>query len=103
MSEPYWLTLGRELQAIAQIGLTFCKDPFDRQRYERIRELAASVIAQNSRVGETRAPRLFQSSDGLRNTQGGRTRGGLSRRLRALGARGERWLVDAAGRLGGRE
>ena len=48
MTDPYWLTLGRELQSIAQIGLTFCKDPFDRQRYERIRELAASVIAQNS-------------------------------------------------------
>ena len=48
MTDPYWLTLGRELQSIAQIGLTFCKDPFDRQRYERIRELAASVIARHS-------------------------------------------------------
>lgn len=45
---PYWLTLGRELQAIAQIGLTFCRDPFDRQRFERIRELSAQVLAQGS-------------------------------------------------------
>ena len=43
--EPAWLTIGRELRSIAQIGLTFCRDPFDRQRYERIQELAASVIA----------------------------------------------------------
>jgi ADP-ribose pyrophosphatase YjhB (NUDIX family) len=46
--EPSWLTIGRELRAIAQIGLTFSRDPFDRQRYERIRELAASLIAQES-------------------------------------------------------
>jgi ADP-ribose pyrophosphatase YjhB (NUDIX family) len=42
--EPAWLIVGRELRSIAQIGLTFCRDPFDRQRYERIQELAASVI-----------------------------------------------------------
>jgi ADP-ribose pyrophosphatase YjhB (NUDIX family) len=46
--EPSWLTLGRELQAIAQIGLAFSQDPYDRHRYERIRELAASLIAQRS-------------------------------------------------------
>lgn len=45
MTEPQWLTLGRELQALAQTGLTFARDPFDRQRYERITELAASVLA----------------------------------------------------------
>ena len=37
--EPAWLTIGRELKAIAQIGLTFNRDPYDRARYERIREL----------------------------------------------------------------
>jgi len=46
--EPTWLTLGRELRSIAQIGLTFCRDPFDRQRYQRIQELAASVIGQGA-------------------------------------------------------
>jgi ADP-ribose pyrophosphatase YjhB (NUDIX family) len=47
-SEPTWLAIGRELKAIAQIGLTFNRDPYDRERYERIRELAAAVIAQGS-------------------------------------------------------
>jgi ADP-ribose pyrophosphatase YjhB (NUDIX family) len=46
--EPAWLRIGRELRSIAQIGLTFCRDPFDRLRYERIQELAAAVIAQGS-------------------------------------------------------
>jgi ADP-ribose pyrophosphatase YjhB (NUDIX family) len=46
--EPSWLTIGRELQAIAQIGLAFSQEPYDRLRYERIRELAVSLIAQGS-------------------------------------------------------
>jgi ADP-ribose pyrophosphatase YjhB (NUDIX family) len=54
--EPSWLSIGRELRAIAQIGLTFCRDPFDRQRFERIRELAAAVIAQGS--GQAHDPLL---------------------------------------------
>ena len=53
LEEPFWLIIGRELRAIAQIGLTYCRDPFDRQRFERIRELAASLIAERSgRSGE---------------------------------------------------
>ena len=46
--EPTWLTIGRELRSIAQIGLTFCRDPFDRQRYQRIQELATAVIGQGA-------------------------------------------------------
>jgi ADP-ribose pyrophosphatase YjhB (NUDIX family) len=48
VEEPSWLIIGRELRAISQIGLTFCRDPFDRQRFERVGELAASLIAQGS-------------------------------------------------------
>jgi ADP-ribose pyrophosphatase YjhB (NUDIX family) len=40
-----WLDIGRELRSLAQIGLTYSRDPFDRQRYERIQEIAAAVIA----------------------------------------------------------
>jgi ADP-ribose pyrophosphatase YjhB (NUDIX family) len=47
-AEPAWLVIGRELRAIAQIGLAFSRDPYDRQRFERIRELAADVIARGS-------------------------------------------------------
>lgn len=47
-AEPAWLSIGRELKAIAQIGLTFNRDPYDRVRYERIRELSAALIAQGS-------------------------------------------------------
>jgi ADP-ribose pyrophosphatase YjhB (NUDIX family) len=46
--EPQWLVIARELRAIAQTGLTFTADRFDRQRYGRVRELAASMLAQGS-------------------------------------------------------
>jgi len=48
MSEPAWLLMGRELRAIAQTGLAFSQDPYDRGRYERIRELSAQLIAQGA-------------------------------------------------------
>ena len=46
--DPQWLNIARELRAIAQTGLTFTADRFDRQRYERVRELAASMLALGS-------------------------------------------------------
>ncbi len=48
VDEPQWLSVARELRAIAQTGLAFTADRFDRQRYERVRELAAVMLAQGS-------------------------------------------------------
>ena len=46
--EPRWLSIAREVRAIAQTGLTFTADGFDQQRYARLRELAALMLAQGS-------------------------------------------------------
>ena len=48
VDDPQWLNIARELRAIAQTGLTFTADRFDRQRYARVRELAASMLALGS-------------------------------------------------------
>ena len=48
MDEPQWLRIARELRAIAQTGLAFTADRFDRQRYDRVRELAALMLARGS-------------------------------------------------------
>jgi hypothetical protein len=42
---PHWLELARRFQALAQNGLAYCKDPYDRERYEEIRRLAAEMMA----------------------------------------------------------
>lgn len=39
------LEQARELQALAQTGLMYCKDPFDRERYERIRAMAVDMLS----------------------------------------------------------
>jgi ADP-ribose pyrophosphatase YjhB (NUDIX family) len=46
--EPQWLTIAREVRALAQTGLAFTADGFDQQRYRRLQELAALLLAQGS-------------------------------------------------------
>jgi hypothetical protein len=47
-TQPAWLEWSRELQAIAQNGLTFSENVYDRQRYEAIRDIAARMTACGS-------------------------------------------------------
>ncbi|MBP8304155.1 MAG: NUDIX hydrolase N-terminal domain-containing protein [Phycisphaerae bacterium] len=42
---PNWLEWVRELQAISQTGLAFSQTPYDTQRYHRLMEIAAEVLA----------------------------------------------------------
>jgi ADP-ribose pyrophosphatase YjhB (NUDIX family) len=46
--EPPWLSIAREVRALAQTGLAFAADGFDQQRYQRLQELAAQLMAQGS-------------------------------------------------------
>ena len=64
MNEPDWLTIARELQALAQTGLTFSTDPFDLQRYRRVRELAAALMAEGSGTPLERVLELFERDAG---------------------------------------
>jgi len=64
MADPIWLTMARELQAISQAGLTFSSDTFDRQRYERIRELAATMMAEGSGTTADTVLDLFRQEVG---------------------------------------
>lgn len=36
--------LAMELQSLAQIGLTYTKDIYDKERFERIREISAELL-----------------------------------------------------------
>jgi ADP-ribose pyrophosphatase YjhB (NUDIX family) len=44
------LSIAKEMEAMAQTGLHFCQDPFDRERYTRLRELAAELLAAQSNL-----------------------------------------------------
>ena len=47
LSEPRWLLWAREMQALAQTGLAFTRDQYDRERYQRLRALAAEIMAEH--------------------------------------------------------
>ena len=64
MTEPEWLTWTRELQAIAQCGLAFTKDPYDRERYELLRALAARMMAGQTGSSAAVIEALFAGETG---------------------------------------
>lgn len=64
MTEPQWLDWARRLQAIAQNGLTFSRDPYDTERYHQIRQIAAEIMAGHSSVPVEQVLKLFESEDG---------------------------------------
>lgn len=43
-----WLDWAKELQFIAQAGLTYSKDPFDLERFQRIREISAEIVSRQT-------------------------------------------------------
>jgi ADP-ribose pyrophosphatase YjhB (NUDIX family) len=49
--DPQWLVWAKRLQAIAQTGLTYAKDPFDVERYQSIRLVASEMMAAGSGEG----------------------------------------------------
>jgi ADP-ribose pyrophosphatase YjhB (NUDIX family) len=48
--EEMWLSWAVELQSLAQAGLFYGKDVFDRERYTRIREISAEMLAHMSDI-----------------------------------------------------
>ena len=62
--DPQWLLIARELQAIAQAGLTFSKDSFDLLRFRRVREIAAMLMADGSGTDGARILDLFNQEFG---------------------------------------
>lgn len=64
VSEPDWLTWTRELQAIAQTGLAFTRDPYDRERYDTLRSLASRIMAAHTAASSERIEALFAAEQG---------------------------------------
>lgn len=48
-----WLVWAQQLQAIAQSGLTYTRNPFEKERYQEVREIAAEIIAAHTHLDIT--------------------------------------------------
>lgn len=54
-----WLSWAVELQSLAQTGLFYTKDEFDKERFERIREISAEMISHKSDIPLEKVKDLF--------------------------------------------
>ncbi|MFT8675868.1 MAG: NUDIX hydrolase [Acetobacter sp.] len=64
MPEPTWLVWARDIQAIAQTGLTYVRDPFDRERYQALSALAAQMMAAGCPTDIATIQTLFDRQSG---------------------------------------
>lgn len=58
-SEEKWLNWAIELQSLAQAGLAYGKDKFDIERFERIREISAEMVAYKTDISVEKVKNLF--------------------------------------------
>ena len=63
--QPQWLEWTKELQFIAQGGLTYSKDVFDIERFERIREITAEMLSLQSEIPIEKVKNLFCNETGF--------------------------------------
>jgi len=63
-SKYQWLELARELQSIAQAGLTYSKDKYDLERFEQIKHLAKQVINEYAEMPLERIDTLLDLEKG---------------------------------------
>lgn len=53
-----------KIQSIAQAGLAYCRDEFDRERYTELRELSAEMLAERTELPVGRVRELFCGESG---------------------------------------
>lgn len=62
--EPKWLDWAKQLQSIAQAGLTYSKDVYDLERFELIRNLSVEILSKQTDMDMTVIKDLFASETG---------------------------------------
>lgn len=63
-SERQWLDWAMEIQAIAQIGLTYSTDAFDHERYTRLRDISTEILAAYTQMPSAVVADLFNNESG---------------------------------------
>ncbi|HZR43399.1 MAG TPA: NUDIX hydrolase [Ktedonobacteraceae bacterium] len=64
---PKWLQWAKALQAMAQTGLTYAKDPYDIERYTALREIAFEIMEIHSDADIEQIRAIFQYETGYAN------------------------------------
>ena len=61
---PDWLIWAQKLDALAQAGLTYTRNPFDLERYHKIRELTSEILSSYSHTDYSEIKTLLDSQAG---------------------------------------
>jgi len=64
VQEPVWLGWARQLQAIAQNGLTYSHNPFDIERFQSVRQVASEMMEAGSGTAFEKIQALFAEETG---------------------------------------
>ncbi|MFS0892225.1 NUDIX hydrolase [Peribacillus frigoritolerans] len=62
--EPKWLEWAKQLQSIAQAGLTYSKDIYDLERFELVRNISVEILLQQTDMNKTVIKDLFTNETG---------------------------------------
>lgn len=63
-SEYNWLEIARELQSIAQAGLTYTENKYDLERYAQIIQLSKNILSHHSDIGMEKLHKIFNLEKG---------------------------------------
>ncbi len=61
---PEWLKWAREIMALSQTGLTFVQNEFEKDRYWRLMEIAAEMIASQTNINKASLLENFKIQQG---------------------------------------
>ncbi|MCM3616010.1 NUDIX hydrolase [Sutcliffiella horikoshii] len=59
-----WLDWAKQMQAIAQAGLTYSKDIYDIERFEQLRELSVEMMSEQTGLDKKKIRELFANETG---------------------------------------
>ncbi|MFG3611309.1 NUDIX hydrolase [Rummeliibacillus stabekisii] len=62
--ELKWLDWAKQLQSIAQAGLTYSKDAYDMERFELIRNISVEILAKHTNLESELIKELFANETG---------------------------------------
>lgn len=93
-SQDRWLEWAKELQALSQSALAYCKDVYDIDRFKRIREISVEMMASLTDLPADRVREVFASETGYQtpklDTRAAVVRGG---RILLAQERDGRWAL----------
>ena len=71
MIPDHWLTVAKRINSIAQIGLTFTKDEFDRERYNELLDLSVTIFNNITEIDTKKLDFIFNRDIGYQTPKVG--------------------------------